>query len=79
MRRALGGVRRSAAAEFEQGHTISYQGSKRKVTQRCDKKRQLKDQGVAAPFFQITQGYAVETCVSKTAHSEPRNGTTTQA
>ena len=69
----------SWAAEFEQGHTVNYRGSKRKVTQRCDKKRQLKDQGVAALFFQITQGYAGETCVSKTAHSKPRNGTTTQA
>jgi hypothetical protein len=34
--------------------------------------------GVAGTILQITQGYAAETCVTKSAQFEPRNSTTAQ-
>jgi hypothetical protein len=68
-----------AGDEFERGGTVNHRGSKRKVTQWSDKKRQLENTGVAATISEITQGYTVETCVTKMARFEPKNRTTAQS
>jgi hypothetical protein len=52
-------------AEFEQGAIDDVRRLKRKVTQRCDRKRRFENEGVAAVIFGITQGYAAEPCVTR--------------
>lgn len=60
-------------AGFEQGATGYVHRLKRKVTQRCDRKRQFENEGVAASILGITQGYAVETCVLKMSKDSRSN------
>jgi hypothetical protein len=75
---AAGIGRRAVGTECERGRTEDYQGSKRKVTLRCDTKWLSGNKGLAVMISEITQGNAVETCVTKTARFEPKSRTTTQ-